>query len=105
LLHGSDDTIIPPTELLWISRDIPKEYLVSAIISPAISHVEVGSKAGLGQAGACTLDGDVDSRGAKHCRRHEAEIAGWFLDRSVERWSGRAGLQASVTAYFFPEPA
>jgi len=47
LLHSSDDTIIPPTELLWISRDILKEYLVSAIISPAISHVEVGSKAGL----------------------------------------------------------
>jgi pimeloyl-ACP methyl ester carboxylesterase len=47
LLHGSDDTIIPPTELLWLERDIPKEYLVSAIISPVISHVEVGSKASL----------------------------------------------------------
>lgn len=47
LLHGSDDTIIPPTELLWMERDVPREYLVSAIISPAISHVEVGSKAGL----------------------------------------------------------
>lgn len=47
LLHGSDDTIIPPTELLWFLRDIPKKYLVSAIISPAISHVEVGSKASL----------------------------------------------------------
>ena len=47
LLHGSDDTVIPPTELLWISHDIPKKYQVSAVISPAISHVEVGSKAGL----------------------------------------------------------
>jgi len=47
LLHGSDDTVIPPTELLWIQRDVPKEYLVSAVISPAISHVEIGSKAGL----------------------------------------------------------
>ncbi len=47
LLHGSDDTVIPPTELLWILRDVPKEYLASAIISPAISHVEVGSTASL----------------------------------------------------------
>jgi pimeloyl-ACP methyl ester carboxylesterase len=47
LLHGSDDTVIPPTELLWLLRDVPKEYLVSALISPAISHVEVGSKASL----------------------------------------------------------
>ncbi len=47
LLHGSDDTVIPPSELLWIQRDVPKESLVSAIISPAITHVEVGSKAGL----------------------------------------------------------
>jgi len=47
LLHGSDDSIIPPTELLWLERDIPKEYLVSAVVSPAISHVEVGSKASL----------------------------------------------------------
>ncbi len=47
LLHGSDDSVIPPTELLWLERDVPKEDLVSAIISPAISHVEVGSKASL----------------------------------------------------------
>ena len=48
LLHGSDDTIIPPTELLWLERDIPQEYLVTAIVSPAIGHVEVGSKVSLG---------------------------------------------------------
>ena len=44
LLHGSDDTVIPPTELLWLERDIPKECLVAALVSPAISHVEIGSK-------------------------------------------------------------
>ncbi len=44
LLHGSDDVVIPPTELLWLERDIPKEYLVEALISPAIGHVEVGAK-------------------------------------------------------------
>jgi pimeloyl-ACP methyl ester carboxylesterase len=45
LLHGSDDTVIPPTELLWLARDIPKEYLVTALVSPAIGHVDVGSNA------------------------------------------------------------
>ena len=47
LLHGSDDTVIPPTELLWLKRDISEEYLVSALVSPAITHVEVGGKPSL----------------------------------------------------------
>ena len=44
LLHGSDDVIIPPTEMLWLQRDIPKKYLVDALISPAIGHVDFGVK-------------------------------------------------------------
>ena len=44
LLHGSDDSIIPPTELLWLKRDVPSDDLVAALESPAITHVEVGSK-------------------------------------------------------------
>ncbi len=47
LLHGSDDTVIPPTEMLWLERDIPKDQLRDALISSAIRHVEVGSKLGL----------------------------------------------------------
>ncbi len=47
LLHGSDDTVIPPTELLWLEREIPKDQLRDALISPAITHVEVGSKVSL----------------------------------------------------------
>ncbi len=47
LLHGSDDTVIPPTELLWLQRDLPKDKLLVALISPAVGHVEVGSKATL----------------------------------------------------------
>ena len=47
LLHGSDDTVIPPTELLWLKRDIPREQLLDALISPAITHVEVGGKPSL----------------------------------------------------------
>ena len=44
LLHGSDDTVIPPTELLWLQRDIPQDRLLGALVSPAITHAEVGSK-------------------------------------------------------------
>ncbi|MFZ0705865.1 MAG: hypothetical protein WAM71_09715 [Candidatus Korobacteraceae bacterium] len=47
LLHGSDDTVIPPTELLWLKQRVPQEYLAGALESPAISHVEVGHKASL----------------------------------------------------------
>jgi dienelactone hydrolase len=44
LLHGSDDAIIPPTEILWLQRDIPKKYLRDALLSPAIGHVDLGVK-------------------------------------------------------------
>jgi dienelactone hydrolase len=44
LLHGSDDTVIPPTELLWLQRGIPSDQLLDTLVSPAIGHVEVGSK-------------------------------------------------------------
>lgn len=47
LLHGSDDTIIPPTEMLWLERDIPHEYLLATLLSPAIGHVEVGNRVSL----------------------------------------------------------
>ena len=46
LLHGSDDSIIPATELLWLQRDIPEPYMVNALVSPAITHVEVGGPVG-----------------------------------------------------------
>ena len=49
LLHGSDDTIIPPTEILWLKGDIPQNELVDALESPAIGHVAVGRKITLGQ--------------------------------------------------------
>lgn len=47
LLHGSDDTVIPPTELLWLQRNVPKDRLLDALVSPAITHVEVGGKVSL----------------------------------------------------------
>ncbi len=45
LLHGAGDNVIPPSELLWLSRDVPRQYLRGALISPAISHVELGKNA------------------------------------------------------------
>jgi pimeloyl-ACP methyl ester carboxylesterase len=42
LLHGSADNVVPPTETLWLERDLPKTSLKTALISPAIGHVEVG---------------------------------------------------------------
>ena len=43
LLHGSDDPIIPPTEMLWLKRDIPSDNLVDALESPALGHVDIGT--------------------------------------------------------------
>lgn len=40
LLHGSTDNIIPSTETLWLEREIPKQYLRDALITPAFSHVD-----------------------------------------------------------------
>jgi pimeloyl-ACP methyl ester carboxylesterase len=40
LLHGATDDIIPSTESLWLEKDIPREYLREALITPAFSHVD-----------------------------------------------------------------
>jgi pimeloyl-ACP methyl ester carboxylesterase len=40
LLHGSTDNIIPSTETLWLEKEIPKQYLRDALITPAFSHVD-----------------------------------------------------------------
>jgi pimeloyl-ACP methyl ester carboxylesterase len=42
LLHGSADNVVPPTETLWLEHDLPPGVLKSALISPAIGHVEIG---------------------------------------------------------------
>ena len=41
LLHGAADNVIPPSELLWLKQDVPKEFLKNALISRAISHVSM----------------------------------------------------------------
>jgi pimeloyl-ACP methyl ester carboxylesterase len=49
LLHGSADNVVPPTETLWLERDLPKGVLKGALISPAIGHVEVGGSSAMDQ--------------------------------------------------------
>lgn len=44
LAHGAGDNVIPPSELLWIEREVPAEKLKVALVSPAISHVELGGE-------------------------------------------------------------
>lgn len=43
LLHGAADNVVPPTETLWLERDMPPGVLHGALISPAIGHVELGA--------------------------------------------------------------
>lgn len=45
LLHGAGDNVIPPSETAWLAQQIPPRYLRAELISPAISHVEVGKGA------------------------------------------------------------
>ncbi len=82
LLHGSDDTIIPPAELLWLKREIPPEYLADALISPAISHVEVGSKVTLRDRLALVHWMALLLREARSTGRNRHTVAtpaGWWL--------------------------
>jgi pimeloyl-ACP methyl ester carboxylesterase len=46
LLHGAGDDVIPPAETEWLAREIPAHLLREVLVSPAISHVEVGDKPG-----------------------------------------------------------
>jgi pimeloyl-ACP methyl ester carboxylesterase len=44
LTHGAGDNVIPPTETEWLAREVPRDHLKAVLISPVISHVEVGGK-------------------------------------------------------------
>ncbi len=49
LLHGSGDTLIPSSETLWLSRDVPVQELRAVLISPALIHVDMDKKVPRGQ--------------------------------------------------------
>lgn len=44
LLHGAADNVIPPSETLWLQADLPASSVHDCLISPVISHVEIGGK-------------------------------------------------------------
>jgi pimeloyl-ACP methyl ester carboxylesterase len=52
LLHGTGDTVIPASEAQWLSSEIPPQYLREALISPLITHVEVGGEPGMREKAA-----------------------------------------------------
>lgn len=41
LLHGAGDNVIPPSETLWLAKEVPAGSLEGALVSPAIGHVEL----------------------------------------------------------------
>jgi pimeloyl-ACP methyl ester carboxylesterase len=43
LLHGASDNIVPPSETLWLARDVPKRALKRVLISQALTHVDAGN--------------------------------------------------------------
>ncbi|MCU1308788.1 MAG: hypothetical protein JWN45_3483 [Acidobacteriaceae bacterium] len=47
LLHGTGDEVVPATESLWLAQEIPHQYLRAVLISPAITHVDVGGEPSL----------------------------------------------------------
>jgi dienelactone hydrolase len=46
LLHGTGDSVIPPSETVWASRELTGHEHV-ALVSPLLEHVEVSKTAGL----------------------------------------------------------
>lgn len=44
LLHGAGDTIIPASETLWLAKEVPPSELRSALVSPALVHVDMGDQ-------------------------------------------------------------
>jgi hypothetical protein len=44
-IHGSDDHLIPPSETLWLAHDLPPGVLAYALVSRALTHVELGDGA------------------------------------------------------------
>jgi pimeloyl-ACP methyl ester carboxylesterase len=39
LLHGSQDVVVPPTEMAWLAHDLPPGDLRGELATPALSHV------------------------------------------------------------------
>lgn len=40
LLHGTDDSVVPPTELSWLLSELPPGVRRRALVTPVLSHAE-----------------------------------------------------------------
>lgn len=49
LLHGEIDDVIPATEMLWLEKDVPPEYLREALVTPLLNHVSIAAEPPLRQ--------------------------------------------------------
>jgi len=52
LLHGTDDAVIPAVETLWLARSVPADRLKRVLITPLLSHVDVGADPPLAEQAA-----------------------------------------------------
>lgn len=50
LLHGEADNVIPSAETLWLAQGLRPQMLGGALVSPLISHVEMGKSPGAADA-------------------------------------------------------
>jgi dienelactone hydrolase len=50
VLHGAGDTLIPPSEALWLEHDTPRAMLREVLVSPAIEHVGLEAQTTLGDS-------------------------------------------------------
>jgi dienelactone hydrolase len=46
LLHGEADNIIPAAETLWMAKELRQEDLQAMLVSPVLSHVDLGATPG-----------------------------------------------------------
>jgi pimeloyl-ACP methyl ester carboxylesterase len=71
LVHGEGDDVIPPSETEWLATDIPTQQLQEALISRAISHVNLERQPGWRDQLAVVhwialMLGDADQEGPLH---------------------------------------
>ncbi len=46
-MHGAADNVIPPSEMVWLQRDIPPGLVKDALTTPALSHASMDGKPSL----------------------------------------------------------
>ncbi len=48
LMHGAGDTVIPASETLWLEKEVPARWMRAALVTPLLSHVDVGGAVSMG---------------------------------------------------------